>query len=261
MLVSAHETDIHATTDARIVRSNLFDGKFVVKGEVLVELELPDLAGREAQARAKLNLANASLLRLTADSQSRSNRQILEEQQLRATKELDSLREIAKAAIIRAPFDGEIANVDPDLRSDRWIGPHTRLAIVIEQSSAKAIAFTDDVALARIRPSATAIFVPDDRAFAKVPLHLSQTAANPQRELAIPELADVNGGTIITAAGANGQPVALRQQTRIDLLPQTTLPAPGHALRGVVIIDAMPQSLAGQAARRVAKVLIEESAF
>ena len=261
ILVSAQEADIHATADARIRASYLRDGLEVKAGQTLLELELPDMLERKAEAAARLNLARANLARAATDPQMRSSRQIIEEEERRAAKELESLEIIGQSAVISAPFDGTVVNLEPDLQKGRWIGPRTRLAIVTQSNAAKVVSFADDMAMARIKPGVEAVFVPDERTHARIEVRLQQIAAGSTRELPVAELADIHGGTLATTAGPDGKPLPLRQQTRLDLVPHLPREAPQTAMRGVLFLEAEAQSLASGIFRRAAKILIEEASF
>ena len=261
LLVSEREADIHVTMDALILTSDIAENRAVAKGDVLAEMDIPDLEGRVMQAQARLRLANANLARLTADAQSRSNRAILEQQRAKAEQELAALKEISHTATLTAPFDGILVNVDPDLHKGRWIGTRDRLAVLISPLQAKAISFADDITMPRLSNGAKGRFIPEDRAYEPIPVELVQLAASAGKSLSITELADVNGGTIVTAPASKGPLVALRRQTRLEFKPRTAQAAPRQTLRGVVFVDAHAESLASRALRRAAKVLIEETAF
>jgi putative peptide zinc metalloprotease protein len=78
-----------------------------------------------------------------------------------AQEALRGLHAQADLLTLRAPFDGQIADLNPDLRPGVWLGGGERLFGVIGEKAVRGEAFVQESGLSRIHEGATADFVAD----------------------------------------------------------------------------------------------------
>ncbi|MGL4489546.1 MAG: biotin/lipoyl-binding protein [Rhizobiaceae bacterium] len=261
-LLTANQVEqIHAKSDARIRVSHLLEGMPVSAGDALLELDMPDLDFELNKAEAAIQLAKTKLLRLAADAESRSQRNVIEEEMARALQKRDGLMALANNRIIRAPFDGIIVNVETALTRDRWIGPTTMLAVIKSVEGGEIHSLATDVQVNRLDKSAAAVFYPDDLMFPALAATLLEVDGTGSARLPYAELADVNGGQIATIPSDKGETVPTVTYAKLRLAPAATDLKVNHLQRGVVRIAASGESVATKVFRRIAAVLIMESGF
>ncbi len=261
LLTANQYEQIHAKSDARILVSHLHEGMSVVAGDILLELEMPDLAFELAKAEASIKLAKTKLMRLASDAESRSQRQVIEEEMSRALQKRQGLQSLATNRIVRAPIDGTIVNVEPALDQQRWIGPSTTLAVIKSHEGGEIHGLATDTQVNRLARGATATFYPDDFLFPALNAKLMEIEDTGSASLPYPELADVYGGMILTTPSKNGSIVPSATYAKLRLAPAKADLAINHLQRGVVRISASGESIATKVFRRIAAVLIMESGF
>ncbi len=261
LMTASQFEQIHARSDARILISHLRDGMKVSKGETLLELEMPDLEFELAKADASILLARTKLLRLASDAESRSQRQVIEEEMARALQKREGLTQLAANRIVRAPFDGIIENVEPALSEKRWIGPLTTLAIIKSKQGSEIHGLATDTQVNRLLVEAKAAFYPDDYLSPVIKAKLTEIEDTGSARLPYPELADVNGGEILTTPSKNGEMIPGATYAKLRISPDASDLPVNRLQRGIVRIEASGESLATKVFRRIAAVLIVESGF
>jgi putative peptide zinc metalloprotease protein len=261
MLTASRFEQIHVKSDARIQQSHLQEGKTVLAGDTLLELEMPDLDFEIAKANASIQSSTTKLSRLAADVESRSQTQIIEEEMARALQKREGLQSLAENKIIRAPFDGMIVNVDPALSPRRWIGPSTTLAVIKSKTGGEIEALATDTQVERLTQAATATFVPDDRLFPALNANLTEIERTGSTRLPYLELADINGGIIRTIPSKNGEILPAATYAKLHVQPDNPALIITRVQRGIIKIHARGESLATKLFRRIAAVLIMESGF
>lgn len=261
LLVASRIEQIQTKSDALIRVSYLQEGKPVLAGDILVELEMPDILFELAQANASIQLAKTKLSRLAADANSRSQRQIIEEELARALQTREGLRKLEGYRFIRAPFSGVIVNVEPALNAGRWISPSTKLAVVRSAEGAEIHALATDTQITRITDAATASFLPDDISAPTLAANLIEIDDTGSATLPYADLADVNGGSIATTTRKTGELTPATTYAKLRLAPMNPHLSIVRVQRGVVKVSATGESLASKVMRRVVAVLIMESGF
>jgi putative peptide zinc metalloprotease protein len=265
-LTATRTEQIHTKSDTIIRVSHLKNGLRVAKGDVLLELDLPDLAYELAKADASIRLAKTKLARLAVDLESRSQAKVIEEELSRALQNRKGIEALKANSLIKAPFDGTIENVAPGIGASRWIGPQTTLAIIKSNDGSELHALATDAQVIRLKKGASATFIPDDFMHAKLYGTLEDIDRTGSASLPHLELADKHGGPIPTTPSQNGNitPTQTLAKLKITLaqntitIPQTTR---GQTARGQATLTATPESLATKTFRKIAGVLIMESGF
>lgn len=261
LLTSDRFEQIHTKADAIIVRSHLFEGRQVSRGDILIELEMPDISFQLAKAHASIRMANTKLTRLAADAESRSQRQIIEQEMARALQTLDGLKKLQEQQRVRAPFSGIVVNVEPALTAKRWIGPSTTLAVIKSVQGSEIHALATDMQVIRIANAASAKFLPDDFSLLTLDANLIEIDDTGSASLPYPDLADIHGGTVATMANKKDDLMPTTTYAKLRLAPINQKHLVARVQRGVVHVRATGESIATKTLRRVASILIMESGF
>jgi len=230
----------------------------VQAGGTLLKLDSPDIRLRADVSRASAESFKSQLERLPGVREGEEKRARLASEMAR---ELAAVRgqmaELARLEI-KAPFGGQILDVDPDVVAGSWVGPSQPLGILVDPSSWTAEAYVPEAALARIAVG--------DRAR----LHLSgdpltrlegvvvaiDTARTGQ--LTDPLLVDTYGGPVETVEGEKLVPRAALYRVRVGL----EAPPPAIRMaRVTAVIEGRRESLAANWLRSMSAVLVREGGF
>jgi putative peptide zinc metalloprotease protein len=165
--------------------------------------------------------------------------------------------------IIRAPREGRVTDLPPDLAPGTWIAPNRLLGRLISGSGAVFTGYARGEDLARLAPNAMGVFIPDDGAAAPIPVTVAAIAPLADTVLEDPILASTQGGPLPVDPLRDGSLDLRDDHYRVTLVPVASGSPPEVPIkvRGTARIDAPAESLAPRIWRRVMAILIRESDF
>jgi putative peptide zinc metalloprotease protein len=227
-------------------------------GATLLVLDSPDIRSRAAVSRASADTFSAQLERLPGVREGEEKRSRLAGE---LARELASVRgEMAELARleIKAPFAGQVLDIDPHLAAGTWVGPSQPLGILVDPASWTAEALVPEAALGRIAVGdRVRVHLPGD----PFDILRGQVASiDTARAAALPDpmLAAAHGGNVETVEGERLVPRAALYRVRIAL---DAPPPTGQATRATVVIEGRRESLAADWLRSVSAVLVRETGF
>ncbi len=218
VLMRAKAQGVYAAHAAMIRDLALREGQSVSAGAVLARLTSPEL---EYQLRAAA--AEEATLRWQVEQQSfndelRKAGPALRKQWETAQEALGGLHAQLELLTLRAPFDGQIVDVNPDLRPGVWLKGGERLFDVIGDRGVRGEGFIQEAGLARIHEGAAADFVADlpelstHRCVVSGIDHVNLATVDP------PYAASIYGGSIPSRKDSTGAilPLAATFRVRFD---------------------------------------------
>lgn len=247
---------------ARIDRVAVVPGQRVKAGQVLFELSAPELAASNAQQDARMTQLEAQLARGASDARDLANRPILERELATVRAASQGVERRAERLILRAPVDGIVADLMPDIHAGRWLGGAEPLARVITPGRFDVQAYVDEGDVLRVAPAAEATFIPDD------PVQPSRAAKAVERGGAAlqfldqPMLASTHGGPLAVNEDSSRRLRPRAALYRVRLLAAVDDGPTAAALQpvtGVVRIDAPGQSLVSRALSSVVRIFRREA--
>jgi putative peptide zinc metalloprotease protein len=162
--------------------------------------------------------------------------------------------------VLRAPFDGVVAERKEGIAVSQWVAPEQMLFHLVSPGSAVINGFVAERESARLAAGAAARFVADDGASAAVTAHLTVVGNPGGAGPAVAYLSARHGGPILTAPDTgNGRDSPVQGYLPVILAADGRVPV--QALRGQAVVEAAPQSLLGFAFGRVVTVVLRESGF
>lgn len=230
----------------------------VQAGGSLLTLDSPDIRGRAGVSRASAESFMAQLERLPGVREGEEKRAGLASE---LARELAAVRgEMAELARleIKAPFAGQVLDVDPDVSAGTWVAPTQPLGILVDVASWIAEALVPEAALTRIAVGDHArLYLPGDP---RTPLDGAVVEIDTARASALPDLllADVYGGPIKTVEGKKLVPQAALYRVRVRLEGP---PPATRIARVTAMIEGRRESLVADWLRSVSAVLIRETGF
>lgn len=260
MLEAGRVSTLHAPVAARVKKVNVSDGQSVAQGDVLIELESPDLDSRQAIIRREIQIQQLQMRRQASRSETVADAGIVEQRLAEAVAEYRGLAAQRERLLIRAPQTGKVRDLLPQLIAGRWLSPKEPLARVVEDG-ARLRGYLAEAELWRIAPGATGRFIAEDPMHPAVAVQLSEIDANGAGFIDLEALTSDHHGPIAVRRDQNQRPEPVQAQYAVRLTTLDTIATPVQPLRGVVIVQGRSESLLGTAWRRMAALGVRESGF
>ena len=251
---------VHAPTPAMVTEHPLKAGPVKAKTTVL-KLEDPDLDHQIEQTRRRLSITEL-LLRQTGGSQVAARQQgILAEERAQQASALEGLLAQRRRLFVSAPFNGQVTDIDPELRQGIWVDQETPLFLIIGDGPPQLRAFVDDRDRSLLPKGGAAEFYPEASEYPIMKGVIKDLQSVPLGYLEEPLLASVNGGEVPTRKDEQGRLVpehGLYQVTielKGDIAMTDNIPM---ILRGRVYCDSKPYALVNLALNRLRAIFVEE---
>jgi len=257
--IAAH-TELFMPLPAKLERILVVKGETVKAGQALVQFSSSDLDSRLEQSKIKIESLRWELS-FHGQEKNLINRRLVALTELEsADSEYDALMDERKRLTVQAPFDGEIIEVNDLLNAGEWIAKDEPLLTVGKFDAYQIEAFLAEDHLGRIQPGAKADFYPEQLDWPDMPCRIVRIDNAAAMQLPPVFTSRYNGSIAIRG---NDKEVLVPETSvyRIWLQPMETGEPIHRAIKGNVLIDGKPESVALFLWRQVAAVLIRESGF
>ncbi|MGE7962576.1 biotin/lipoyl-binding protein [Pseudomonas sp. NPDC089918] len=260
MLEAGRASALHAPVAARVKTVNVHDGQIVAQGEVLIELESPDLDSRQAIVRREIQIQQLQMRRQAGRSETAADAGIVEQRLAEAVAEYRGLAAQRERLLLRAPHGGKVRDLLPQLTVGRWLSTKDPLARVVEDG-ARLRGYLAEAELWRVAPGASGRFIADDPMHPAIVVQLSEIDTNGVAYVDQEALTSDHHGPIAVRRDQHqrAEPVQAQYGARLSILENTTTPV--QPLRGIVVLQGSGESLLGVAWRRMAALGVRESGF
>ncbi|WP_271303455.1 HlyD family efflux transporter periplasmic adaptor subunit [Cobetia sp. MMG027] len=262
------EADAHVALfppePARLKQQYVLQDESVRAGQVLYELEQPEIEMNLAQSRRQLQAVKARLARRAGSAEDLAQQGVLRNRLAELEAQISGLESRAHSLVMRAPIAGRI-DMPEALHEGQWLDPRQQLADLVSQRSRRVHAFVREQDLERVIPGSEALFIPDDGSHDTVALHVRSIDNIGTERLAYPGLASRYGGPLPVEErrrGQNSGSLNLEDGIyRVTMVPDHDAPVRDWQVYGKVSVEGPAESLAGAIFRHAASVLIRESGF
>ncbi|NSX12186.1 HlyD family efflux transporter periplasmic adaptor subunit [Pseudomonas lini] len=260
MLEAGRASALHAPVAARVKTVNVHDGQIVAQGEVLIELESPDLDSRQAIVRREIQIQQLQMRRQAGRSETAADAGIVEQRLAEAVAEYRGLAAQRERLLLRTPHGGKVRDLLPQLTVGRWLSTKDPLARVVEDG-ARLRGYLAEAELWRVAPGARGRFIADDPMHPAIKVQLSEIDTNGVAYVDQEALTSDHHGPIAVRRDQHqrAEPVQAQYGARLSILENT--PTPVQPLRGIVVLQGSGESLLGVAWRRLAALGVRESGF
>ncbi|WP_223488637.1 HlyD family efflux transporter periplasmic adaptor subunit [Pseudomonas sp. A-RE-19] len=260
MLEAGRASALYAPVAARVKTLNVHDGQIVAQGEVLIELESPDLDSRQAIVRREIQIQQLQMRRQAGRSETAADAGIVEQRLAEAVAEYRGLAAQRERLLLRAPHAGKVRDVLPQLTVGRWLSTKDPLARVVEDG-ARLRGYLAEAELWRVAPGASGRFIADDPMHPAIAVQLTEIDTNGVAYVDQEALTSDHHGPIAVRRDPHqrAEPVQAQYGARLSILEST--PTPVQPLRGIVVLQGSGESLLGVAWRRMAALGVRESGF
>jgi putative peptide zinc metalloprotease protein len=256
---------VYAPAGARIDTLPHRNGGAVAAGEVLLQLYVPDLQMRRQALVAKVERLRWQAAASGFDVESRSQILVNEVVLATAQSELASLDTELLNYAPRAPFSGQLTDMDPDLHVGQWLARKEKIALLVRDDGRwLAETWLDEDAVQRVAAGDSAFFISDSAQSPAVQLQVVAVDSDAARVLPRAELAAHLGGHILTRE-KGGQLVPERAIYHVTLEPvaptQSLAELAHQSWRGKLTIHARWEAPAWPYLRQAVAVLVREIGF
>lgn len=261
LLEASRASALHAPVAARLNAVHVRNGQSVVAGDVLLELDSPDLDSRQAIVRREIEILQLQLKRQAGRSETVAYSAILEQNLAIAVAQYRGLTAQRQRLQLRAPHDGQVRDLPADLTAGRWLSTQQPLLRVVEQQ-VRLRGYLAEESLWRVEPGSNGHFIASaDPLRPALAVTLSEVDTTGAAYLDQAALASDHGGPIAVRRDEQQRAQPLQAQYGVRLTPQE----PGVPLTqpqlGVAILDGRRESILTAIWRRVAALGVRESGF
>ena len=250
---------VFAKNPAQIIELTVREGMIVKKGDVLLKLASPILDENLTNTVRKVELLKARIARVAGDRSDLSNLQILARQLDTEKERYEGLRREGDQLQIRAPADGQVKDIDPNLHVGRWINHTKPLLSIIGSQITVVKGYVKEEHLWRLSKGQSGLFVPDNPLLQKSRVSLDALAPTGTSTLDSLYLSSIYGGPIATNPEEGNRLSMTEGRYLLKLSSENR--SGNTALRGVVLLEGKAESYLKAMWRQVTKVLIRESSL
>lgn len=250
---------LFAEEAGRIEEINAKRGNMVRKGDVLFVVSSPTLAQERGLAEIEIDLAQQRIGRIGADVEDLAERGVIATQLSSLVAKRDGLAQREAKLVIKAPFNGRIADMNAEIAPGQWISRKEQLAFLSADDGSVIRGYVSGNDRARIEPGSTGWFIPDDLTQPKLRVVLASVAISGAQQLEIPQLTSQFGGRIAVHASDGKRLVPIAAEYAVTALAVDERGDPAQTWRGVLLLDGRAESLLARAWRQVLKVLVREA--
>jgi putative peptide zinc metalloprotease protein len=265
MLRPAEVWPVYAPSGARIDALPYKVNDHVSEGSILVQLYVPDLQLRQQKQLAKVEHMRWQAATSSFDAESSSRLLFNENSLSMAQAEMTSLDAELLNYAPRAPFAGQLHDMDPDLRVGQWLSRKEKIALLVKIDGRWLVeTWLDEDAIQRVFPGDAALFITDGVQNPALRLRVVAVDSDASRVLPRAELAAHLGGHILTRE-KGGQLIPERAIYHVTLAFESPTPAmkelAGHSWRGKLTIHAKWEAPGWHYLRQAFAVLVREVGF
>lgn len=259
VLEAAELQAIYPTRSARVSSVLVKHGDNVRSGDVIATLVATDIEDELRRTRISLQMAELQHGRRVADATDREQSFVIESTIAALRSKIEGLLQEQKDLVVRAPFDGRIVDLNPELSIGRWISPRELIAVVAGGEGLVARGYVAESDLARITEGASAVFIPDHPSRSRVDLRVVKIATAGATQIEIADLASVNTGRIAVTLDERRRLVPSASHYLVTMRADGATAAGDLAVRGIALADGRAESFVSRVWRRALGVLIRES--
>lgn len=259
VLTSANYATLFSSESAQVISMDIKPGQQVIKDQVLMVLKSPKLEKEIELTRKQLDLLEIRAKRAVSYAQDQEDLTVILEQIAVESTKLAGLEKEQARLTLRAPFQGVISEVAADLHPNQWINQGTPICLIVDPMFAEIKGVIAEHELDRIELGQQAQFFPENLELSELTASINRIDWGNIQSLDLPYLASKFGGSVaVKDHSAMLVPKASVYAIYLDNIAATV---PQQEVRGDILIEGKPISLARRFLERAASVLMRESGY
>lgn len=260
LLKSAQTFPLIAAVAGQVIRPPAPTGTSVAAGEELMRVESPDLQSRILANRARSTASEWAARTAALDAETQPRLLVLRRESMTAAAAIEADRREAERLAPKAPFDGILVDVPPDLHVGAWVARNEKLGTLIDPRRWRVEAYLTEETIHRISVGDTGLFMPETAGLSPLSLRVEQIDRDATRFLPDGMLSSSRGGAM-PARERGSLIVPDRAVYRVALRITESIGANTSSQRGQVVIYAEATTLLGDYLRAAVGLLVRESGF
>ncbi len=241
-LSAIREQQVSVPFSSMITSESAVDRKKVLAGDILLQLESPDMAQQISKVRTSTEVSLWQVNQQTFDEKLLSQGNVPYRRFEAVSSELSGLKDVQGRLTLRAPFDGIVVARNDELANGAWLPRKEPLYVVADTSSNRVDAYVNERELEPIRVGAAARFIPDALDFGTYKCRVAEIDRVNILSIDEPFLASTYGGPIASRNDAQGVPLPDMPVFRIRMDSCSPAGVPLFKLKGIAHIDAERRS-------------------
>ncbi|MEN9864455.1 MAG: hypothetical protein RL748_45, partial [Pseudomonadota bacterium] len=257
---AAQHSRIFPPHAARLNRILVKEGQSVRAGQVLAELESPEITAQLRATESAIAGLQARIDGAIGDVTLFERTRVLQQELASSQATRNFLLEEQNRLRMLAPHDGIVRDLDPGLYPGTWVARQQVLARIIQTHGSQAFIYASESDITRLKKGAHAHLIvrrPDSQRFNAVVSNIDPTAT---RTLPHPVLASSHGGPIAVRTGPRGELSTTEAWYRVTLTLDDAISNQQLSLVSAQI-EGERQSLLWQFILLVCGIAIRESGF
>ena len=217
----------------------------VHKGELLFSLSSNEVDYRLEGARLHYESLKDLREREQALPEISRQRITIEEEIATAKDALDGLVEQKEQLEIRAPFDGIMRDISPDIHAGRWVGNNKLLGVVLQPEEVLVSGYVREADVVRVYDGLDGHFYPSYAPLKRFPVRVSYVDRVDAKDIYWKELSSLFGGPLPSDPGKEGK-ISLRNTSyAVDFKVNDRITPSLNSFvgEGVVKLSAKPVSV------------------
>lgn len=263
LMKAGEQQKFYAAEPSRVLAVYARNEARVYRGDLLLELESPDLEAEIAQARAAVSSASYEVARVTSSQDTSKDRVVAEQSLAQAQSQLTGLGQRDARRRVTAPFDGIVSDMPPELRQGLWVSDQQSLGVLIGFGGGVVVdAWVTEDYLRFVHVGDPARFYPEDPGVSPQDGVVEIVDRVDTRVLQEPYLAATYGGGIDVREDADGKPVPEQAVYRVRVkIDANVEDLPLRVVRGELRLGGDSRSLLMRLWTFVGGTLLRESGF
>ena len=250
-----------APEGARLVALPVPHGQWVEKGEVLMELDSPDLDYRQRMMQVREQTLRWQSMVAGVSSELLEQRSTLQAGRAMLQAELVGVQDEQSRFQLKAPLAGQFFLNQLELQVGSWVGRNEQLGTLADTSAWQVVTYLPEAQLARIKPGDRAVFYPESAQAMRLALQVVRIDKDATRILADGLLANSKGGHIPVRETNQGLIPEVAVYRVILRTEENFSPEMVQLQRGKLVMFGARKSWLGDYARSAAAVIVREAGF
>jgi putative peptide zinc metalloprotease protein len=260
LLHAQAQSTLYSPQPAQVKKLWVHEGDTVKAGQVLLELNSPDLDFKIATAQREWEELSEQLASQSLELSLARRNPVDTEAMQSALAELEGLRADHKKLTVRSAFNGRIRDLSDVLRPGEWLAKDEMLGDV-ETPTATVVAYGEEADVGRLEADGAGRFYPEGGDFLPFPVRIVSIDKTGTRQLNLAELASTHGGAIAVRPDAEQRLVPEQGIYRVLLHVENSDMKLPITVRGRLSLETSPESIAGHLLRSATAVVIRESGW
>ena len=239
------------------------EGEQVNTGDVLFQMESLELEYGLKASRLLESSLQWRLRRVLDDLEMLSERLVDQRRLVEAQANIRRRQDEYDRMRIVAPFSGQIAQINTELRVGTSLPEEFELAVVVDWDEVLIETYVREKDVSRIQKSDVVWFFPEDPALSGIRAVVDAIFLSSEKTLDNPYVASQFGGSHAAFTNQEGNVVAVEAIYKVTLVPQDVLPDnwPARVVRGRIVLRATARSPAQWLWLMVHSIFIREGNF